>query len=440
MRAFCRLVVGVFYRRVEVVGAEHLPACGPLIVAANHQNAMLDPMLLLAAAGRPLVPVAKAPLFRHPLIGPFVRLAGAIPVHRRVDAGADPAANAEMFRHAVAGLAAGRALLIFPEGASQPQPMLMPLRSGAARMLLAAEAAHVGLGVRLVPAGLVYHEPGRFRAGRALVVFGDPVDTTEFVRLYARDAPEAARRLTEHLAGRLRALIVDADDRETLRLLDLLEAMGRAESTPASDEAGRAAWMRQAMRAYRWLRAHDPARVAGFRRRVERYAKMLEATGLAPDRPVPVSSTAAAWRQAAGEAVALLLGLPLAAIGIALHGVPYGLTRVAVSALPHEPDEEATYGVAAAVVFYPLCWALEAWLAWRLGGGPALAALLAALLPSGFFALGWRDRLESLRSDARVLLRLVRDPRLGPRLGTQRRALLDEMTALARSVPGDVLA
>ncbi|HSE93396.1 MAG TPA: hypothetical protein VLF19_08825, partial [Methylomirabilota bacterium] len=106
----------------------------------------------------------------------------------------------------------------------------------------------------------------------------------------------------------------------------------------------------------------------------------------------------------------------------------------------YEPDEEATYGIAAATVFYPLCWAAEAWLAWRLGSGLALAVFLVALLPSAFFALGWRDRLESFRTDALVLLRLVRDPRLGPRLGTQRRALLEEMDALARAVPEDPLA
>ena len=82
------------------------------------------------------MPVAKAPLFRHPLIGPFLRLMGALPVHRR-------------------------------------HPALMPLRTGAARMLLEAEATAGGnRGVALVPVGLVFHEPGTFRAGRALFLIG----------------------------------------------------------------------------------------------------------------------------------------------------------------------------------------------------------------------------------------------------------------------------
>ena len=111
-----------------------------LIVAADHQNALVDP-LLLGLLQRRLVPVAKAPRFRHPLIGPFLRLVGALPVHRRQEGGTDPARNQAIFSAATAHLGAGQAVLIFPEGVSQPGPALMPLRTGAARMLLEAEAA-----------------------------------------------------------------------------------------------------------------------------------------------------------------------------------------------------------------------------------------------------------------------------------------------------------
>ncbi|MGH7300879.1 MAG: 1-acyl-sn-glycerol-3-phosphate acyltransferase, partial [Candidatus Rokuibacteriota bacterium] len=46
-----------------MVGAERIPVAGPLIVAANHHNALVDAVLLLAVIPRRLVPVAKAPLF-----------------------------------------------------------------------------------------------------------------------------------------------------------------------------------------------------------------------------------------------------------------------------------------------------------------------------------------------------------------------------------------
>src|SRR5687768_14909304 len=122
LRGLVRVLLAVFYRRVEVAGLDRVPATGALIVAANHQNAMVDPMLIIAALPRRLRPVAKAPLFRHPLIAPFLHLIGAIPVHRRQDAGADVARNAETFEAAARTFARGEAIMIFPEGLSQPEP------------------------------------------------------------------------------------------------------------------------------------------------------------------------------------------------------------------------------------------------------------------------------------------------------------------------------
>ena len=129
IRAFVRALLAIFYRRLDVVGLDHLPARGPLIVAANHQNGLIDPMLLMAALPRPLRPLAKSGLFRHPIIAPFLHLARALPVYRRQDAGSDTSGNALMFRAVGEALGHGGAILIFPEGVSQPEPALMPLRT-----------------------------------------------------------------------------------------------------------------------------------------------------------------------------------------------------------------------------------------------------------------------------------------------------------------------
>src|SRR5687767_13734452 len=206
MRAFSRAVLAVFYRRVEIIGAEHVPAAGPLIVAANHQNGLVDPMLLLAAVRRPIVPLAKATLFRHPVVAPFLWMAGALPVHRREDApesaGLSAAQrNADLFARSIAALRSGRSIGIFPEGHSHPEPVLLPLRTSAARLLLAAETAAGGpVGVTLLPVGLIFHERGVFRGGRAVVWIGSSVPTADCIA-HDATAPEAAvLRLTDRLA------------------------------------------------------------------------------------------------------------------------------------------------------------------------------------------------------------------------------------------------
>ncbi|MBX6377028.1 MAG: 1-acyl-sn-glycerol-3-phosphate acyltransferase [Clostridia bacterium] len=131
LRAIARLLFRLVYRwRVE--GLEHVPRDGPLLVCANHTS-YLDPPAVACALPRPVRFIAKAELFRVPGLGALMRWFGAIPVRRGT---ADRAA----IRRALAALAAGEVVCIFPQGTRvrhgatvrvQPGAALLAVRSGA---------------------------------------------------------------------------------------------------------------------------------------------------------------------------------------------------------------------------------------------------------------------------------------------------------------------
>jgi 1-acyl-sn-glycerol-3-phosphate acyltransferase len=437
VRALARFLLDLFYTRVEVVGAEHVPTAGPLIVAANHHNSVVDAMLLLTVIRRPLHILANAPLFRHPLIGPFLRLIGGLPVHRRKEAGNDPDRNAALFAATTAALRAGGAVLIFPEGRTQPEPVLQEIRTGTARMLLAAESEAPGHPrVTLLPVGLLFQQPGTFRAGRALVLIGRPIATADCLDGGQAPSGRAARILTDRLADALRAQIVEADDRHTLRLLKLVEELWREnDDAPPPDEAARVARLQGAMRIYRSLLQSAPDRVAAFRGELEAFDAELEKAGLAAVHLSRAYSFVVVARFALSEGLSLFLAAPLALCGVAVHVLPYQLTAAAVRLRPHTDEEDATDKIAAGLVLFPLAWLAEAYAVFSVLGAWALAIFLAALLPIGFFALAWHERLEHVRLEARAFVRFLRDRHLPRRLRQRRQALATALQALVRLGP-----
>ena len=282
-----------------------------------------------------------------------------------------------------------------------------------------------------MPVGLVFHEPGTFRTGWALVLVGAPVRTDDCVARYRTEPEHAVRELTDRLHEALSRQIIEADDRQTLRLLRVAETLWRGHA-PASteEETARVAAIQQLARAHHELQQRAPERLAALRQRVEAYSKDLERVGASDveirgSYPVGVAS-----RWAAREGFSLLLALPLAFLGMLLHGVPYWLTGSVVRALGRPDEEEATYKIIAGLLFYPVCWAVEAWAAWALGGGWALAGLLVTLLPTAFFALGWQERSRKVARETRAFLRLLVDRDLRRRLVARQRALVEEITAL----------
>ena len=201
---FCRLLLRIFFREIEVTGLARVPRGVPLVIVANHVNNLLDPMLLLAFLGAQPRFLAKHTLWRHPVVLPFLALAGAIPVYRPKEA--DASRNLETFARCVATLAGGHAVALFPEGLSHDEASLQPLKTGAARMVLQAERSHPGLGVRVLPVGLVYEAKDRFRS-RVRVQVGQPVDPGPDVATHVLSRPAAVRSLTGRIASGLGAVV-----------------------------------------------------------------------------------------------------------------------------------------------------------------------------------------------------------------------------------------
>src|SRR4051812_29308130 len=85
LRAAAHVALRWYYADVVVQGEERVPARGPLIVVANHPNALVDALLVGTALRRRILLTAKATLFEHPLLAPLLRGIGVVPLRRAAD-------------------------------------------------------------------------------------------------------------------------------------------------------------------------------------------------------------------------------------------------------------------------------------------------------------------------------------------------------------------
>lgn len=421
-------ILDLFYRRRHLGGA--LPERGPTLLVANHPNGLIDAVLVMRLAGRPVRFLAKAPLFDVPVVGRLTRWVRALPIYRAQD-GHDTEANVEVFAAVHEALAAGDLICLFPEGISHNEPSLQPLKTGAARMALGAEAtSQQPLGVQIVPLGLHYRDKGIFRSELA-VQLGPPIVLDAHWRArYADDPRATVRALTEDIAAALRAVTVNLDTWDELRLFDFAARIWEGDSDPIV----RLRAMADAVRDL--ANIVTPARIAELRARLAAFADDLDALGLEPealDRPI---QTHRSKRFVARTIIGAVLGLPVAVLGVVVYLLPYQIVRLLVRLVGPEPDLVATVKVLASALVFSL-WQLALWitamasLGFLAGTALAIALPICALYGLRFFEM----RLAALHR-ARMTWRLLRSGEVGSTLLAERSVLRAEIDALAALYAG----
>ena len=417
IRWLLRIGASVFYRQIEVVGQEHVPAEGGVLFAGNHPNSLLDPVLVIAFTGRVVRFAAKDTLFRSRVLRFFLDGVGAVPIARRADHAAGTLDNAGAFDRLMDVLAGGSAVGIFPEGLSHDEAHLSRLKTGAARLAFGAAARHPGAPLCVVPVGLTYVRRRRFRS-RALIQLGPPIRVDgERLDTWRADERAAVQALTSDIEGGLRALTVNAEDWDTVRVLDGVRRLYQPARMPLEVRTELARRFNEV-----YPRVKEDPDVAATFAAVRAWLDRLREARLT-DRDLQRAATGApppdgAERSALGpgdaarrlghHALLLLVWLPLAIPGAVIH-LPLALLAAWTgAALSPRKDVIATTKFVVGLVGMLLAFVaiLVALLAtW----GPAVAGGAAVLLPlTGWATVQVIERGGAMRNALRTLVRLLR--------------------------------
>jgi 1-acyl-sn-glycerol-3-phosphate acyltransferase len=322
-----------------------IPDGGPVLLVANHPNALIDPVVVTGAVRRPVRWLGKSTLVFHPLIGWLFRAAGTIPVYRRQDDATQVGRNAEAFTAAVDALRGGSVVALFPEGISHDAPALAPMKTGAARLALQA-AASLGNTIPIIPVGVIYRDASTFRSP-AGVVIGQPIPWEDLTGR-GPDDREAVNLLTERIGAALGGVTRQLDswaDQPVVEHAAAVVAATTGDGTPPS-------WIARASGLHKLMDDQEDPALPGLKLRLQRHARALRRLGITPAQLAGRESRAPAhWWTGWGAPLVALLWLA----GRVWSWVPYRATGQVVRRLTDNRDLVSTLKAAVGFLFF-LAW------------------------------------------------------------------------------------
>ena len=253
----------------------------------------------------------------------------------------------------------GGTVMIFPEGTSVSERRLRPLKTGAARIALGAEARHdFKLGLTIVCVGTNYFDPTHFRSDVLLNV-APPIVVANYAASYRRDPDAAADELTEEIRQRLTRRLIISRDAEDDQLAQQVERTFGDHLNPDDDPStlyDNFQLSRTLLDAVAWFEQHDAGRLAALRAALGTYLASLETHKIDDD--------ALDQSQRPGTRLAdylnLILGLPVWLYGLITNYLPYKLPAEIAYRATKDTAFIAAIMLGVGMVTFPLAYALEA--------------------------------------------------------------------------------
>ena len=452
LRAAADVALHWYYADVVVQGRERIPERGPLIITANHPNALVDALVVGTTMRRRVLLTAKATLFENPALAAVLRAVGVVPLRRAKDERdamgvVSASRNSDAFRLVTQALERQGAVLVFPEGISHDEPSLAPLKTGAARMALTAADGGVR-GLRILPVGMIFEQKERPRS-RVLVRIGAPIDVDEW--LAGTGAPDAARLTADIDAAMRRVTLNFASEARARRAVGLARALASiAGETPSIGQPRPLAMEAElARRVDVATDALTSAPAEAVRQADALIARVESIEARLAERHVALADVRISPRMRHGarfvvrEGALAAVAVPIAVLGRITHWIPLHLARLlALRTTVADPsrDQPAMRTIVLGLVFVLLWYLLQAVLLARWFGGVAAMLWLVLIFFAARVDFVLRDRLYRGWRRARTYLALRADPVFRERSLEEIRLVVADALALEQMLVPPVVA
>lgn len=311
----------------------------------------MDPLNCAVQMKRRVNFLANASMFATPFTNWFFSTFYCIKIERYTDTGGKPIDNKKAFKMAADYLKGGGRLYMAPEGGSYPGRRLNRLKTGPARIALNTELANdFKLGLVILPIGLNYTDPGKFRGG-IHTVMGKPIRVADFKKDWEVDEREAVRKLTDHLRERMEEILIDTADEIEEGVLEKAESILQSEKALAGHE--KFLQSKAVLEKLQFLKKTQQNIYANLKDKTAHYFQQLQFFHF-NDQAVKGGKKVSFFQ--------ILLVSPFFFLGWLIHFLPAFLIKKLSDTLTNDQVWIPTYKTLGGVIIYPLVLFLQFWL------------------------------------------------------------------------------
>lgn len=345
----------LFYRKVDVIGADAVPDKGPVIFTPNHQNALMDALAILCTKDRQPVFMTRADVFQKPYIIKILHFLRMLPIFRKRDGGSSSDNNQESFDLILKVLDYRMAVGIMPEGIHNKIKHLRVLQKGVFRLAMQAQLKHGNTpAVKIIPVGLEYTDTKKFRS-RLIVNYGKAIDVSDFYDLFTENPARAYKVMQDTLSEKMKEGMINISNEEFYPEIERIRVFY---NTQAAHRLGldckvaseRLKAQQKTIEFLENFAAESPDEMKELAGQISEYVDIVEKLNI---RDWVVEKQPYSFSGICFRALLIPLGIPFWILGMIFNYLPYKLADIG-SRTVKDPQFISSVQYVLGIVFFPV--------------------------------------------------------------------------------------
>ena len=412
-----------FFRRIFYSNLKKVPLNKPLLFVGNHQNSFMDGILVGSYLPQPLHFTMRADMFRKPFARFCLRELNVSPIYRLEEGLENVHKNLEAFSSIYEVLKKNGNFIMFSEGICVQEKRLQKLRKGTARLAFGAEQKF-GLDVHIVPVGINYTYPSRFRK-EVMINFHDSFSINELKEAYKEHPAKALIAFNEKCDISLKKEVIIIEDPKNDWLAEQLLKMERHNMILPFfrwrfDTDDRRQAEKRVSEKINQLSRTSPADLESLSKKVENYVNLLAKNRLRDE------NIARKLNWGFLRYFALIAGFPIFIAGFVANLIPFIIPKIICDRFIKDLRFYSSVFIGSFTVLYLIYYAVLLILAATFAGRTGF--LLALLVPLfGYFVLYYQEIFWERIRTLRFNLTRIFNPALIKELTSQRQTILGEL-------------